>query len=65
MTTVWGSTAAGKKQTGRDEKVLPKSVIYDPSLSTGLPVDTSATSGFNAIAHAVEALSAPDRSPIV
>ena len=65
MTTVWGSTAAGKKQTGRNEKVLPKSVIYDPSLSTGLPVDTSVTSGFNAIAHAVEALYAPDRSPIV
>ena len=65
MTTVWGITAAGQKTTGRDEKVLPKSVIYDPTLTTGLPVETSVSSGFNAIAHAVEALYAPDGSPII
>lgn len=65
MTTVWGMTADGHKTTGRSEAVLPKSVIYDPELSTGLPVDPSITSGFNAIAHAVEALYAPDSSPII
>lgn len=65
MTPVWGMTADDKKTTGRDEKVLPKSVIYDPELTTGLSVETSVTSGFNALAHAVEALYAPDRSPII
>lgn len=65
MTTVWGMTADGHKTTGRSEAVLPKSVIYDPELTTGLPIETSITSGFNALAHAVEALYAPDRSPII
>ncbi|MGO2866266.1 MAG: maleylacetate reductase [Corynebacterium casei] len=65
MTTVWGMTADGHKTTGRNESVLPKSVIYDPELTRGLPVDTSITSGFNALAHAVEALYAPDNSPII
>ncbi|SPF06369.1 maleylacetate reductase [Streptomyces sp. MA5143a] len=65
MTTVWGLTDNGRKQTGRDRAVLPRSVVYDPELTLGLPVDVSVTSGFNAIAHAVEALYAPDASPIV
>ncbi|MGP5294186.1 maleylacetate reductase [Corynebacterium casei] len=65
MTTVWGMTADGHKTTGRNESVLPKSVIYDPELITGLPVETSITSGFNALAHAVEALYAPNSSPII
>ncbi|MFF7946499.1 maleylacetate reductase [Streptomyces griseorubiginosus] len=65
MTTVWGLTDNGRKQTGRDRAVLPRSVLYDPELTVGLPVDVSVTSGFNAIAHAVEALYAPDASPIV
>lgn len=64
LTTMWGMTTDGKKTTGRDESVLPKSVIYDPALTSGLPVATSVTSGFNAMAHAVEALYAPDASPI-
>ncbi|KUN29376.1 Maleylacetate reductase [Streptomyces antibioticus] len=65
MTTVWGLTENGRKHTGRDRAVLPRSVVYDPELTAGLPVDVSVTSGFNAIAHAVEALYAPDASPIV
>jgi maleylacetate reductase len=65
MTPVWGLTADGEKRTGRDQKVLPVSVLYDPELTVGLPVRTSVTSGFNAIAHAVEGLYAPDASPIV
>ena len=65
MTTVWGMTADGHKTTGRNESVLPKSVIYDPELATGMPLETSITSGFNALAHAVEALYAPDSSPII
>jgi maleylacetate reductase len=65
MTTIWGMTEAGRKTTGRDERVLPRSVIYDPELTLSLPVAMSVTSGFNAIAHAVEALYAPDATPII
>ncbi|MGF9663182.1 maleylacetate reductase [Arthrobacter crystallopoietes] len=65
MTPVWGLTANGEKKTGRDPKVLPTSVIYDPELTLTLPVGMSVTSGFNAIAHAVEGLYAPDGSPII
>lgn len=65
MTPVWGLTEHGRKRTGRDRAVLPRSVVYDPDLTVGLPVDVSVTSGFNAVAHAVEALYAPDASPIV
>ena len=65
MTPVWGLTADGVKKTGRDRKVLPAAVIYDPELLLTVPVGKAVTSGFNAIAHAVEALYAPDRSPII
>jgi maleylacetate reductase len=65
MTTVWGLTSDGVKRTGRDPRVLPASVLYDPDLTVGLPVPVSVTSGINAMAHAVEALYAPDTSPIV
>ncbi|TLS46610.1 maleylacetate reductase [Streptomyces montanus] len=65
MTPIWGLTEGGRKQTGRDRSVLPRSVLYDPELTLSLPVDVSVTSGFNAIAHAVEALYAPDASPVI
>lgn len=65
MTTIWGLTEDGRKRTGRDPKVLPRSVIYDPLLTLGLPASVSGTSGLNAVAHAVEALYAPDASPVV
>lgn len=65
MTTVWGLTENGQKRTGKDPRVLPVSVLYDPELTLSLPVTASATSGMNAIAHAVEALYAPDASPVI
>ncbi|MEV6229199.1 maleylacetate reductase [Saccharopolyspora shandongensis] len=65
MTPIWGLTENARKQTGRDPAVLPKSVIYDPELTLALPAGLSATSGLNAIAHAVEALYAPDTSPVI
>src|SRR5258705_12303292 len=52
------------KNTGRERKVLPKTVIYDPLLTLDLPLAMSVTSGFNAIAHAVEALYAEDTNPV-
>ncbi|MET7683853.1 maleylacetate reductase [Streptomyces sp. NPDC005423] len=65
MTPVWGLTEHGAKRTGRDPAVLPRSVVYDPELTLDLPVPLSVTSGVNAVAHAVEALYAPDTSPLV
>ena len=65
MTPVWGLTEGGEKRTGRDERVLPRSVLYDPELTLTLPAGMSATSGINAIAHAVEGLYAPDATPII
>jgi alcohol dehydrogenase class IV len=65
MTPIYGLTEGGLKKTGRDRKVLPKTVIYDPNLTLGLPVGLSVTSGFNAIAHAAEGLYAEDANPIM
>jgi maleylacetate reductase len=65
MTPIWGLTEGGAKRTGRDPRVLPVSVLYDPELTLTLPPELSATSGINAIAHSVEGLYAPDASPIV
>src|SRR3954451_3502187 len=65
MTPVWGLTEGGAKRTGRDIRVLPQSVLYDPEMTLTLPAGMSATSGINAIAHAVEGLYAPDATPIV
>jgi len=65
MTNIWGISEGGAKKTGRDVKVLPKAVIYDPSLTLDLPPGTSAASGMNAMAHCAEALYAHDGNPIV
>jgi maleylacetate reductase len=65
MTPVWGLTEGGRKRTGKNPRVLPTSVVYDPELTVGLPIGMTVTSGLNAIAHAVEALYAPDASPII
>jgi maleylacetate reductase len=65
MTPIWGLTEAGLKRTGRDPRVLPRSVIYDPELTLGLPPRVAGPSGINALAHCVEALYAPDASPII
>ena len=65
MTTIWGLSEGGAKKTGRDPKVLPKTVIYDPELTLDLPPHVSAVSGMNAIAHCVEALYAHDGNPII
>lgn len=63
MTPVWAVTEAGKKQTGRDPKVLPRAVIYDPSLTLGFPPSIAGPSGINAIAHAAEALYGKNANP--
>jgi maleylacetate reductase len=65
MTTIWGISEGGAKKTGRDPKVLPKTVIYDAELTLDLPPQVSAASGMNAMAHCVEALYAHDGNPII
>ena len=65
MTTIWGVSEGGAKKTGRDPRVLPNAVIYDPELTLDLPPAVSAASGVNAIAHCAEALYAHDGNPIV
>ena len=65
MTPIYGITEGGAKKTGRDVRVLPKAVIYDPNLTLSLPPALSAASGMNAIAHAVEALYSHEGNPII
>src|SRR4051812_240913 len=65
MTPILGETSRGTKTTQRSLKVLPEVVIYDVDLTLGLPPAASATSGLNAMAHAVEALYAKDRNPVI
>jgi maleylacetate reductase len=65
MTPIWGLTENGRKTTGRDPRVLPKTVFYDPSLTVTMPPMLSATSGINSIAHCVEALYAEQANPII
>ncbi len=65
MTNILGETADGAKTTKRDAKIQPESVIYDPDLLHTLPDRFAATSGMNAIAHAVEGLYAVDGNPVV
>ncbi len=64
MTPIYGITDAGRKQTARDMRVLPSTVLYDPELIYSLPPSLVATSGMNALAHCVEALYGKLVSPI-
>ena len=65
MTNILGETQDAAKVTKRDPRIQPESVIYDPDLLATLPDAFAATSGMNAIAHAVEGLYAVDGNPIV
>jgi alcohol dehydrogenase class IV len=65
MTSIYGITEGGVKKTGKDRKVLPKTVIYDPTLTLTLPPRIAGPSGMNAMAHCVEALYAQDANPII
>ncbi|WP_336921968.1 maleylacetate reductase [Aquipuribacter sp. SD81] len=64
MTNVWGLTDAGRKTTGVDDAVAPRTVVYDPELTVGLPPALSAASALNAMAHCVEAVWAPGANPV-
>ena len=56
VTPIYGITEGGEKKTGRDERVRPALVVYDPTLTRALPRDVAIASMWNAMAHAIEAL---------
>ncbi|RFA17341.1 maleylacetate reductase [Subtercola boreus] len=63
-TPVWGLTEHSRKRTGVDARVLPVSVIYDATLTEGLPRALAVASGLNGIAHCIDSLWAPGADPI-
>jgi maleylacetate reductase len=65
MTPILGETRDGIKTTQRSPDLVPDAVIYDVGLTLGLPSAMSASSGLNAMAHAIEALYAPETNPII
>lgn len=65
VTAILGETADGQKVTRSDPLILPRTVIYDLNLTLSLPAEISGTSAINAAAHAVEALYAQDRDPVI
>ncbi len=64
MTDIWGISDGGRKRTGRDSRVAPRLVVYDPALTYSLPPEVTGPSGVNAVAHAVEALYSADGGPV-
>ncbi|KAI8670206.1 Fe-ADH domain-containing protein [Fusarium keratoplasticum] len=65
VTPILGETVDGVKKTQTHLSILPKTVIYDVDLTLTLPLSMSLTSIINALAHAIEALYAPNINPIV
>jgi alcohol dehydrogenase class IV len=64
-TPILGETRDGLKTTQSGPKILPEVIVYDVDLTLSLPAGLSATSGMNAIAHAVEGLYTQNANPIV
>src|SRR6185295_6182426 len=48
VTSIWGYTENGIKHVSKDAHVQPRTVIYDPLLTLGLPPGVSGPSGVNA-----------------
>jgi maleylacetate reductase len=63
-TSVWGLTHGDVKTTGVDVAVLPRAIVYDADLLTGLPREMAVASGLNAMAHCVDAMWGPRSDPI-
>jgi maleylacetate reductase len=63
-TPIWGISEGERKITGRDLKVMPRTIIYDPDLTLALPPAVTASSAMNAIAHCVEGMWIPERTPV-
>jgi len=63
-TPIWGMSEGERKTTGRDTRVLPRTVLYDPQLTLDLPPAVTAASAMNAMAHCISALWIVDRTPV-
>lgn len=63
-TALQGIRDGGKRVNHRSPRMLPKTIIYDPALTVGLPLAVSVPSGVNSMAHAVAALIAGDGNPL-
>lgn len=63
MTGFCGITIDGVKRMHTSLNMLAATVIYDPELSLALPLDVSAASAMNALAHCVDAVYVPTVSP--
>ncbi|ROZ52907.1 maleylacetate reductase [Rhodococcus sp. WS1] len=63
-TNVWGLTEHARKTTGIDDRVLPRTIIYDAELTATLPSSLSVASGLNALAHCIDSMWAPRTDPI-
>lgn len=51
MTAILGELKDGKKVAVTDPKIMPSTVIYDVALTVDLPIQLTAVSGLNAMAH--------------
>lgn len=61
-THIYGITGE-QRRVRRDPRALPRVVVYDPALTTGLPARVTATSGGNALAHVVAVLCGAGSDP--
>lgn len=57
-------TNAGEKFYVGNASMMPRYVICDPMLTVGLPPRPTAATGIDALAHAIEAVSAKNQNPI-
>ena len=64
FTPIYGITDDSVKRTGRSDRVLPRTVILDPTLAWDLPLDITRVSAVNALAHCVSGVFAAGRSPV-
>lgn len=63
-TTLQAVREDGRRVQLRSPKMLPKSIIYDPELTLGLPVEVAVPSGFNSMAQSVSSFFAKDTNPV-
>lgn len=64
-TPILGETENGVKTTRSSPKILPEVILYDVDLTLTLPPALTATSGINAMAHAIEGLYSQQANPII
>jgi maleylacetate reductase len=65
MTGFCGITIDGVKRMHTSLSMLAATVIYDPELTRSLPLEVSAVSAMNALAHCVDACYVPTISPMI